>query len=103
VGDKNKPSSNCTKAFFGEKKLQKSPYFEKKKSHVAIFKTMSSYWSPEIGRDLFLKLLYCLTFSQMRLIPLEDDRQSTHLTKLEKKALLLALLSIMKFLIRKLL
>jgi hypothetical protein len=33
---------------------------------------------------IFRKLLYCLT-SQMWLIPLVDDRQSTHLTKLKKK------------------
>jgi hypothetical protein len=34
---------------------------------------------------IFRKLLYCLTSSQMWLIPLVDDRQSTHLTKLKKK------------------
>jgi len=42
---------------------------------------MGSYWSPEIfSQNFFLNPLYYLTSSQIRLIPLVDDCQSTYLT-----------------------
>jgi hypothetical protein len=34
------------------KELKLSPYFEKENSNLAIFRGMSSYWSPELGRIL---------------------------------------------------
>jgi len=42
---------------------------------------MSSYWSQEIfSQNFFVNPLYYLTSSQIRLIPLIDDCQSTYLT-----------------------
>ncbi len=35
VATKKKLTANCTRAFFGRKKLHKSPYFEEKKSHMS--------------------------------------------------------------------
>jgi hypothetical protein len=32
-----KTDADCTRDFLGGKKLEKSPYFEEKNSHVAIF------------------------------------------------------------------
>ncbi len=64
---------------------EKSPYFEGKKiSHVAMFRQ----WVP-IGSQnkvgLLKNLLYYMSSSQIWLTPLVDDRQSTCLSKLEKK------------------
>jgi hypothetical protein len=43
------PSTNCTKAFYGKRKLQKSPYFEQeKRSHVAIFRQLVSIKSWQV-------------------------------------------------------
>ncbi len=47
---------------------------------------MSSDGSPELSRNLCKKLLHCLTSSQMWLSPPVEDRQSTYLRKLKKKA-----------------
>jgi hypothetical protein len=41
--DRKKPQCELYKGFFGEKKLQKSPYFEgEKRSHIAIFRQLVS-------------------------------------------------------------
>jgi hypothetical protein len=46
---------------------------------------MSWYLLPELGSNLSKNnLLYCLTSSQIWLIPLADDCHSNYLTKLKK-------------------
>jgi hypothetical protein len=67
------------------KKLQKSPHFEEKKVTSRHYLNNQFSLVARTLEESSLNLLYCLTCSQIWLIPLVDDRQSGYFTKLRKR------------------
>jgi hypothetical protein len=87
-GDKNKLIATCRRALSGKKKC-KSFHILREKSHMSPSLVNEFLLVTRTRQDSKKILLYCLTSSQIRLIPFVDDCQSTCLTKLKKEPLVL--------------
>jgi len=79
---KVKSSAKCNKGllFRGKKKAQKLPYFEQKNSEIIIYFYNEFMEVTRTKQDSKKKLFSYLTSSQIWLIPLVDNHQSTYLT-----------------------
>jgi hypothetical protein len=78
------------KGFSEGKKEEKFPYLERK-THMSPYLDSQFLLVARTSQDSKEILLSCLSSIQIWLIPVVDDRQSTHLSKLRKRTLMTTL------------